>query len=252
MHSEDGDLWESFAHYVTKADGTVNLTQDHSVGGSYLGYEPMGLFVNLQPAPGEREGLRLRKRNVETPYEVLLSLLEGHVSLSKGQSSELAAVTTERWYMAPGVKRIDVRQDGIVGTLFLPPGPGPFPAMLDLWGLGGGLVEYRSALLASKGYASLSLAYFNHQDLPGPKKRLNVGDSYCKAAFQLLQDHHQVCADRVGIIGLSFGVLLALRIATRTGLRPSCLICVNGPVGSSFKIPDDDDDDDGSSEETEG
>ncbi|CAJ1057005.1 bile acid-CoA:amino acid N-acyltransferase-like isoform X4 [Xyrichtys novacula] len=195
--------------------------------------------------------MRLRKRNVETPYEVLLSLLEGHVSPSKGQSSELAAVTTERWYMAPGVKRIDVRQDGIVGTLFLPPGPGPFPAMLDLWGLGGGLVEYRSALLASKGYASLSLAYFNHQDLPGPKKRLNVGDSYCKAAFQLLQDHHQVCADRVGIIGLSFGVLLALRIATRTGLRPSCLICVNGPVGSSFKIPDDDDED-GSSEETEG
>lgn len=24
MHSEDGDLWEAFAHYNTKADGTVN------------------------------------------------------------------------------------------------------------------------------------------------------------------------------------------------------------------------------------
>lgn len=24
MHSEDGDLWEAFAHYNTNADGTVN------------------------------------------------------------------------------------------------------------------------------------------------------------------------------------------------------------------------------------
>ncbi|XP_034540880.1 bile acid-CoA:amino acid N-acyltransferase-like [Notolabrus celidotus] len=187
MHSEDGDLWESFAHYVAKADGTISLTRDESVGGSYLGCEPMGLLWSLQPAPGGRLGLRLRKKNVETPYVVHMSLLEGHVSPSKSQSTWLAAVTAERWYMAPGVQRIEIRQDGLVGTLFLPPGQGQFSAMLDLWGLGGGLVEYRSALFASKGYASLSLAYVVHEDLPGPKKRVNIGDSYFKAAFQLFK-----------------------------------------------------------------
>lgn len=57
-------------------------------------------------------------------------------------------------------------------------GPGPFPAMLDLWGLGGGLVEYRSALFASRGYASLSLAYLGHKELPGSQNSMNVGDSY--------------------------------------------------------------------------
>ncbi|XP_040014877.1 peroxisomal succinyl-coenzyme A thioesterase-like [Xiphias gladius] len=238
MHSEDGDLWEAFAHYNTNADGTVNLTRDHSVGGSYLGCEPMGLFWGLQPAPGAREGLRLRKKNVETPYVVHISLLEGHVSPSEGQSTELAAVYTERWYMAPGVRRIDIRENGLVGTLFLPPGPGPFPAMLDLWGMGGGLVEYRSALFASRGYASFSLAYFGHKELPGPQNCINVGDSYFKSAFQLLRDHRQVCADRVGIIGLSFGVYLALRLAAQTDVKPSCLICINGPVGSNIKILD--------------
>ncbi|KAM9361850.1 bile acid-CoA:amino acid N-acyltransferase-like [Symphorus nematophorus] len=238
MHSEDGDLWEAFAHYNTNADGTVNLTKDHSVGGSYLGCEPMGLFWGLQPAPGGREGLRLRKKNTETPFIVRMSLLEGHVSPSAGQSTELAAVTTERWYMAPGVQRIQIRQNGLVGTLFLPPGPGPFPAMLDLWGMGGGLIEYRSALFASRGYASLSLAYFGHKELPGPLNRINVGDSYFKSAFQLLQDHNQVCGDRVGVIGLSFGVYLALRIATHIGVKPSCLICINGPVGSTIKFSD--------------
>ncbi|KAK5912260.1 hypothetical protein CesoFtcFv8_002153 [Champsocephalus esox] len=58
MQSDDGDLWEAFAHFNTNLDGTVNLTRDPSVGGSYLGCEPMGLLWGLQPAPGAREGLR--------------------------------------------------------------------------------------------------------------------------------------------------------------------------------------------------
>ncbi|XP_076740058.1 peroxisomal succinyl-coenzyme A thioesterase isoform X2 [Maylandia zebra] len=232
MHSEEGDLWEAFAHYTTNASRSINLTSDHSVGGSYLGCEPMGLFWALEPALRSREGLRLRKRNVETPYIVNISLLEGHTSPSEGQSTELAAVTVERWYMAPGVRRIEIRQNKIVGTLFLPPGPGPFPAMLDLWGMGGGLSEYRSALFASRGFASLSVAYMGHKDLPGPPDIMSVADLYFKSAFQLLQDHCQVDADRIGVIGLSFGVCLTLRIATRIGVKPSCLICINGPVGS--------------------
>ncbi|XP_069394195.1 bile acid-CoA:amino acid N-acyltransferase-like [Paralichthys olivaceus] len=240
MHSEDGDLWEAFAHYNTNTDGTVNLTRDHSVGGSYVGCESMGLFWGLQPAPGERKHLRLRKKNVATPYITYISVLDGHVSASETQGAELAVVTAERWFMAPGVRRIEIRQNALVGTLFLPPGPGPFPAMLDLWGMGGGLVEYRSALFASRGYASLSLAYIGHKELPGPQNCINVDDSYFKSAFHLLQDHPQICADRVGIIGLSFGVYLALRTATQTDVKPSCLICINGPVGSVMKLPDAD------------
>ncbi|XP_069394178.1 bile acid-CoA:amino acid N-acyltransferase-like [Paralichthys olivaceus] len=236
MHSEDGDLWEAFAHYNTNTDGTVNLTRDHSTGGTYLGCEPMGLFWGLQPSPGAREGLRLRKKNVATPYITHISVLDGHVSASETQGAELAVVTAERWFMAPGVRRIEIRQNALVGTLFLPPGPGPFPAMLDLWGMGGGLVEYRSALFASRGYASLSLAYIGHKELPGPQNCVNVDDSYFKSAFHLLQDHPQICADRVGIIGLSFGVYLTLRTATQTGVKPSCLICINGPVGSTIKL----------------
>lgn len=44
-----------------------------------------------------------------------------------------------------------------------------------------------------------------------------------QSAFHLLQDHHQVCADRVGIIGLSFGVYLALRTAS----QPSVDVCLS-------------------------
>ncbi|MEQ2282303.1 hypothetical protein AMECASPLE_039121 [Ameca splendens] len=58
MHSDEGDQWQSFAHYNANESGILSLTRDPSVGGSYLGCEPMGLFWSIQPAPGEREGLR--------------------------------------------------------------------------------------------------------------------------------------------------------------------------------------------------
>lgn len=51
-----------------------------------------------------------------------ISLLEGHVTPRERENAELAVATTERWYMAPGVQRIDIRQNEVVGTLFLPPG----------------------------------------------------------------------------------------------------------------------------------
>lgn len=41
-------------------------------------------------------------------------------------------------------------------------------------------MEYRAALLASRGYATLALAYIGHKDLPGDPKRMNVGDLYFK------------------------------------------------------------------------
>ena len=38
--------------------------------------------------------------------------------------------------------------------------------MIDLYGTAGGLNEYRAALLASRGFAALALAYFGYDDLP--------------------------------------------------------------------------------------
>ncbi|XP_060766208.1 acyl-coenzyme A amino acid N-acyltransferase 2-like isoform X1 [Neoarius graeffei] len=239
MTCEDGHLWQSVAHYHADEDGVVDLTKHPSVGGSYVGCEPMGLFWSLQPALGDKQDLRLRKKNVETPFTVDVSVLEGHVSSKDEQINgvrELVTVTLQRSYMAPGVRRIEIRQNGVVGTLFLPPGPGPFPAVLDLWGLGRGLVEYRAALFASHGLASMTLAYFDHKDLPGPPKRVNVGGSYFKAAWQVLRDHPQVCEDRIAIIGISFGVFVALWIATALSVNPRCVICISGPFCSTNKL----------------
>lgn len=75
---------------------------------------------------------------MEAPFVVRVSLLEGHVSPREAEAAELAAVTTERWYVAPGVRRTQVRHGGLVGTLFLPPG--------ELWSFGSGRDECAAPL----------------------------------------------------------------------------------------------------------
>jgi hypothetical protein len=45
-------------------------------------------------------------------------------------------------------------------------GEGPFPGVIDMFGTGGGLYDVRAALLASRGFAGFSLAFFGYDDLP--------------------------------------------------------------------------------------
>lgn len=50
--------------------------------------------------------------------------------------------------------------------LFFLTGRGPFPGVIDIMGAGGGLLHYQGALLASKGFVVLCLAYYKYDDLP--------------------------------------------------------------------------------------
>ena len=45
--------------------------------------------------------------------------------------------------------------------------------MIDMFGFAGGLMESRAAMLASHGFAALSLPIFNYQDLPPTVEHVN-------------------------------------------------------------------------------
>ncbi|XP_030295411.1 peroxisomal succinyl-coenzyme A thioesterase-like isoform X1 [Sparus aurata] len=224
-HSEDEDYWEAFGHYVSDFRGMVSVSEDLSFGGTYTGKEDMGLLWSMRPVPGSRKGLRLRKMNVCSPMLHNISVYSGHVSEGFREQTPLTSVLVERWYMAPGVKRIDIMEKGVRGTLFIPPGPGPFPGLLDMWGGGGGLIEYRSALLASHGYVSLAMDYFNSQEL----ESADLEFKYFETAFNIIKEHPQVIPDRVGMFGLSLGSLVTMHVAAEsTIVKPRCCICVSG------------------------
>ncbi|KAM9854692.1 peroxisomal succinyl-coenzyme A thioesterase-like [Aulostomus maculatus] len=222
---EGGHNWEAFAHYVTDASGTVNASEDPSLGGTYCGVEPMGLLWSLRPVPGSKPGLRLRKMNVQTPMEVTISVYQGHQT--QGFVDQLASQLVERWYMAPGVRRIPITEQSLSATLFLPPGPGPFPGVLDLWGSGGQLVEYRAALLASHGFASLALDYLTSKITMETGKM--VDNQYFETAYGVLQTHPQVLRSRIAMLGLSFGSSVTLKMAVYSQvMKLRCVVCISG------------------------
>uniref|UniRef100_A0A8C2GV18 Uncharacterized protein n=1 Tax=Cyprinus carpio TaxID=7962 RepID=A0A8C2GV18_CYPCA len=223
--SEDKDFWEAFGHYISDEYGTVTVAKDESLGGTYEGTEQMGLLWSMRPVPGSRPGLRLRKMNILTPIVIHISVYGGHLSQGFSQQTPLATSVIERWYVAPGVQRVNIRENGVRGTLFLPPGPGLYPGVLDLWGGGGGLVEYRSGLLASHGFASMALEYLGPEDL----RTADVDVSYFEKAYQILQNHPKVQRDRMAMLGLSFGSAVTLSMAAYSKvIKPQCCVCISG------------------------
>nr|XP_033470136.1 peroxisomal succinyl-coenzyme A thioesterase-like [Epinephelus lanceolatus] len=223
--SEDKHYWEAYGHYVGDHRGRVSVAEDLSFGGTYTGKEQMGLLWSMRPVPGSRQGLRLRKRDVCSPLLVSISVYSGHVTEGFREQSPLASSLTERWYMAPGVQRINISETGVRGTLFIPPGPGPFPGLLDMWGGGGGLIEYRSALLASHGYITLALDYVG----AGMQTSAEEEFKYFETALAIIRDHPQVMSDRVGIFGLSLGSTVTIYLAAESRVfKPRCCVCVSG------------------------
>ncbi|KAF7694092.1 acyl-CoA thioesterase 18 [Silurus meridionalis] len=222
-YSEDRDYWEAFGHYVGDEQGTVTVAKDSSVGGTYTGVESMALMWSLRPVPGSRTGLRLRKSDVLSPMIFHISVYDGHMTQDFKQLTPLVTTVIERWYMAPGVQRVNVREKGVKGTLFIPPALGPFPGVLDMWGGGGGLVEYRAALFASHGFVAFALEYLSIDE----KKDINT--TYFEEAYQIMQEHPMVQRDRLALVGLSFGASVALSMAAYSSLiKPQCCICISG------------------------
>jgi acyl-coenzyme A thioesterase 1/2/4 len=74
--------------------------------------------------------------------------------------------------------------------IFLSLGPGPFPGIIDIYGVGGGLLEYRASLLAGHGFATMALAYYDFEDLP--KDYNTVELDYFEEAMCYLLQHPQV------------------------------------------------------------
>ncbi|XP_041615504.1 acyl-coenzyme A thioesterase 2, mitochondrial-like isoform X4 [Vulpes lagopus] len=199
LRDERGALFRAHARYRADDRGLLDLARAPALGGSFVGLEPMGLLWALEP---ETPLVRLVKRDVQTPFAVELEVLDGH---EPDAGRLLGRALHERHFLRPGVRRVPVRVGRVRGTLFLPPEPGPFPGIVDIYGVGSGLLEYRASLLAGKGFAVMALAYHNYEDLPKGLEILHL--EYFEEAVNYLLDHPQVKGPGVGLLGTSKGGL---------------------------------------------
>ncbi|XP_012870998.1 PREDICTED: acyl-coenzyme A thioesterase 4-like isoform X3 [Dipodomys ordii] len=191
LRDEKGALFRAHARYRADARGQLDLQRAPALGGSFAGLEPMGLVWALQP---DRPFWRLLKRDVQTPLLLELEVLDGREPAGPGEPEGgrvLARAVHERHFMAAGVRRGAGGGGRVRATLFLPPGHGPFPGIIDIFGLGVGLLEYRASLLAGHGFATLAVAFSNFEDLPKDFHCLSL--DYFEEALCYMLQHPQVC-----------------------------------------------------------
>eukprot|EP00066_Takifugu_rubripes_P006792 XP_003971843.2 PREDICTED: acyl-coenzyme A thioesterase 1-like isoform X2 [Takifugu rubripes] len=216
-----GMVFKASAFYRADENGSVDVCSAPSLSGSYTGVEPMGLFWSLAP---EILHNKFTKKNVLSPTLVEIQAVNGETG------EVLVSETNERRYMMEGMKRIPVQEGRIRGVLFIPPGKGPFPGIMDLYTFGGGLSEPRASLLANEGYVVLALAYYGYQDLPKKPKMLDL--EYFEEAVKYLRDHPEVKGPGIGLISISYSGGLAMAMSSfLPGITAT--VCINGCIGNT-------------------
>lgn len=231
LKDEKGNLFQSRAFYRANEAGELDLEQDPALGGDFVGVHPMGLFWSLKPEKPFGGLLKLEVMN--SPFWITLDLYDSVYLQKSGVVQPRASLEVQRWFSSPGVQRLMIREGRVRGALFLPPGEGPFPGIIDLFGGIGGLLEYRAGLLAAHGFAALALAYFAYDDLPNQLQEVDL--DYFEEAANLLLAHPKIQKPGIGVISVSKGAEIGLAMACYLK-QVVATVCINGS-NAIFEVP---------------
>jgi dienelactone hydrolase len=193
IHSEltdgAGERWAAQTGLVADAQGTVETPA-------------AGLIWSMMPA-AKRAPAYAAPRNL-APQTVEFQLLR------KGK--QVAEARLEQDYLAPGVRRVAVREGELRGILFLPGGSERHPAVLVVGGSNGGVPSRQAAWLAARGFVALALAYFHYEDLPPMLEAIPL--EYFQRGIAWLQSRPETGGEHVGVMGTSRGGELALQLGS--------------------------------------
>jgi dienelactone hydrolase len=213
---DDNRRWTSHAQYRVDASGCVDLATAKSIGGSYRGVSPMGLFWSMRLDQKHANGRVTFAKNSMLPNCVAFEAeAAGQVVASAAFTRAFLPPGTEvRCLQAGNVEGVVQASDSgddsapMLGKLFIPPGTGPHPVVVVLSGSGGGFDLDKAAVLSRHGFATLALAYFGIPPLPTWLHRIPL--EYFAAALGWLVAQPEIDAERVGVLGVSRGAELAL------------------------------------------
>ena len=218
-----GNVWRSTASFRADAAGGIDTASAAPVAGDYAGVDADGLIWSMRFST---EGA--------TPDIYVPPPGASAVAIEAATDGVTLTKTLVRRSGAAGVSVRDVRNANVVGRLFLPPGDGPFPGVALFGGSEGGIdSEYsNAALLASRGFAALTVGYFGLDGIDAqlvsiPLERLADG------VRALAADPH-VDATRVGALAISRGSEGVLSMAARLADVPLAAIVAISPSRVSW------------------
>ncbi|XP_071486798.1 acyl-coenzyme A amino acid N-acyltransferase 1-like [Diadema antillarum] len=223
VYTESGKYrFESTAEYRADANGEIKVAEDPSLGGSYTGVEPMGLIWSLEPAPEiAHKYPRLIKRDIKRPFAYTFELVDERKTV-------MSSTSVERTYLADYVERQLINHGVAEGCLYLPKKKGssdPLPVILDVRGGVPFLVEDRPSLMASHGFATISVNYF--LKLMDKKIVMNKAKYFDLQIFldifDFIAKHPRLDVNRVAVASSCLGGVLSLSAAAWLDVPIRCL-----------------------------
>ncbi|HEX5546792.1 MAG TPA: acyl-CoA thioester hydrolase/BAAT C-terminal domain-containing protein [Ktedonobacterales bacterium] len=201
MADDAGQRWRSWAEFAANEAGAVDVATAEPLSGSYSGVDAMGLFWSMERVDAAGAPATFARTTTNPLSIAFTAEVNGQI---------VATTHHTRLGMAAGVRRVEARERGLVGTLFLPPDHdhGPHPGVIVLGGSSGGRREPLAALLASHGCAALALAYFGAEGLP--PRLADIPLEYFEAALDWMAARPEVRGGRCALLGTSRGAELAL------------------------------------------
>ncbi|EFO82349.1 hypothetical protein CRE_00279 [Caenorhabditis remanei] len=224
--------YRSFGVFKASVSGRIDLRRDAPIRGTYCGVNEPGLFESVEPTESVRYGGYF---NCTPPVDFEYQLI-----VTDSQEQLVSKKVFKRRLRHPLVERIEIeetypsdndahngheinkietsslldqsRNPKITGTIFKPPGVGPFPTIIDISGTGGGLNEQKGAALASRGFVVLCLAFFKFKNLTDDL--LSVDLQYFEDAINYITSLPYT-SERIGFQGVSFGGTLVMYLATK-------------------------------------
>lgn len=201
--------WRSSAVFLTDSKGQIDLSKTPALKGSYTGINAMGLFETAQPE-------RKRKRKSQTPVFKDLSLNDRFyckITAFKDNTA-IGCCSFQRYYLPKTLRFKNIYLNKAKARLFYGKEWRNRPAIIVLSGSEGGLEKAQNIaqLLASRGFVTMSLAYFGLDGLPADLCRIPLES--IEEALAFLKSSSLVDSQRIGIYGRSKGAELALLAAS--------------------------------------
>jgi dienelactone hydrolase len=232
-----GVLWRSSVAFRA-VDGVVDLSRVAPVTGSYSGASGMGLFWSMRPVGGF-------KSDTDFAYQAggFTATLDVSSAGRRGRTVQL-----KRRAQSPSLEVEHLRPAvaGFYGEYYSVKGSeAARPAVVVLGGSEGGLaVDALARLLASDGFPTLALAYFDEPGLPGSVAGIPL--EYFAGAVSWLKRQPGVDPARVDLLGISRGAEAALLVASEfpglvhgvVGAAPTSVVNPPqpGPRGSAWTL----------------
>jgi dienelactone hydrolase len=217
--AQDSLWWRSEALFVSDDRGEIDLDHQAPQSGSYIGIDGMGLFWSMRPdkLPKHADHLAFAIENYSKPVMTLVDVADA--------GGTLASASIERRYASEDVRSRSM-QGEIAATLYLGHRGAPLPGVLVIGGSDGGPGAPGVAmLLASHGFAALSLSYFGDVGLPATLE--NIPLEYFQKALSGMRSQPDIDAQSIAIYAESRGTEAALfTAATDPGI---CAVIARSP-----------------------